>query len=383
MLGITSAVSAAINYIWGDDVNTDKILKNVALAKTNGQITKLLSQYIVEPVIISTHSVRDADPDVFQRLTELNTDIFASFYLQAFRILCDQYGANLNSAVNLLSTDNSIVFSDVATEADTSYLDMILNDTKYVRISTEKKDILDNILSDNRTQKDHKIGVDESLSKFEKSPLYSMLTRNIEVSVTVDEKGKNARTLVIPITIKAHIMLCGIDSLLNMLAPNKVDKSFSYRLDEYRAGAISLSELIFCGDLIKKYKDNKIRDKEGLLNVVNERSINASARVINNGIRGFEANYNMLMVTANEKVRLDKHVVGDIYKEKHKQDLLNQAHAINISVVDEDYERVIMLTKDIRGSSNVGFKQLKKRKADSGNYDELIKALMVSKPMSF
>lgn len=374
MLGITSALSAAVNYVFGNDVDTDKILKNVALAKTNGQITKLLSQYIVEPVIISTHSVRDADQAVFQKLTELNTDIFASFYLQAFRILCDQYGANLNSAINLLSTDNSIVFSDVATESDTSYLDMVLNDSKYLKISVEKKD---------DKAYENSVKVDESLSKFEKSPLYSMLTRNIEVSVTVDEKDKKSRTLVIPITIKAHIMLCSIDSLLNMLSPNKVDKSFSYRLDEYKSGAISLSELIFASDLIKKYKENKIRDKEGLLTIVNERSINSSARVINNGIRGFEANYNMLMVTANEKVKLDKHVLGDITKEKPKQDLLNQAHAINISIVDEDYERVTMLTKDIRGMSTIGFKALTKRKSDSGNYDDLIKSLMVSKPMNF
>ena len=374
MLGITSALSAAVNYVFGNDVDTDKVLKNIALAKTNGQITKLLSQYIVEPVIISTHSVRDADPTVFQKLTELNTDIFASFYLQAFRILCDQYGANLNSAINLLSTDNSIVFSDVATESDTSYLDMILNDTKYLRISVEKEDT--------KTY-ENGVKVDDNLSKFEKSPLYSTLTRNIEVSVTIDEKDKKSRTLVIPITIKAHIMLCGIDGILNMLAPNKVDKSFSYRLDEYKAGAISLSELIFAGDLIKKYKENRIKDKEGLLEVVNERSINSSARVINNGIRGFEANYNMLMVTSNEKIKLDKHVMGDITKEKQKQDLLSQAHAINISIVDEDYERVTMLTKDIRGMSTIGFKSLTKRKADSGNYDELIKSLMVSKPMNF
>ena len=374
MLGITSALSAAVNYVFGNDVDTDKVLKNIALAKTNGQITKLLSQYIVEPVIISTHSVRDADPTVFQKLTELNTDIFASFYLQAFRILCDQYGANLNSAINLLSTDNSIVFSDVATESDTSYLDMILNDTKYLRISVEKEDT--------KTY-ENGVKVDDNLSKFEKSPLYSTLTRNIEVSVTIDEKDKKSRTLVIPITIKAHIMLCGIDGILNMLAPNKVDKSFSYRLDEYRAGAISLSELIFAGDLIKKYKENRIKDKEGLLEVVNERSINSSARVINNGIRGFEANYNMLMITSNEKIKLDKHVMGDITKEKQKQDLLSQAHAINISIVDEDYERVTMLTKDIRGMSTIGFKSLTKRKADSGNYDELIKSLMVSKPMNF
>lgn len=375
MLGITSALSAALNYVFGSDVDTDKILKNVALAKTNGQITKLLSQYIIEPVIISTHSVRDADPKVFQRLTELNTDIFASFYLQAFRILCDQYGANLNTAINLLSTDNSILFSGVATESDTSYLDMILNDNKYLRISVEKEK--------NTKTYENSIRVDDSLNKFEKSPLYSMLTRNIEVSVTINEKDKKSRTLVIPITIKAHIMLCGIDGILNMLAPNKVDKSFSYRLDEYKAGAISLSELIFASDLIKKYKENRIKDKEGLLEVVNERSINSSARIINNGIRGFEANYNMLMITANEKIKLDKHVMGDITKEKQKQDLLSQAHAINISIVDEDYERVTVLTKDIRGTSTIGFKALIRRNGDSSNYDELIKSLMVSKPMNF
>ena len=44
-----------------------------------------------------------------------------------------------------------------------------------------------------------------------------------------------------------------------MIEPRDMKKSFIYRLDEYKSGAIKFRDLIFAGDLIKSYKKNKIK----------------------------------------------------------------------------------------------------------------------------
>ena len=63
-------------------------------------------------------------------------------------------------------------------------------------------------------------------------------------------EGYIKRTLIIPIQVRAHIIVA--DDIANMLTPRAVDKSFTSRFMEWRSGGISLSDLIFCGDLIQR-----------------------------------------------------------------------------------------------------------------------------------
>ena len=62
---------------------------------------------------------------------------------------------------------------------------------------------------------------------------------------------------------------------------------------------------------------------------------------------------------------------------------MNQAHALTLSVVDEDYERVYILTKDIRGRSDVTFKSIAKKSNKESDSAEIVKALMSNKPPVF
>lgn len=153
------------------------------------------------------------------------------------------------------------------------------------------------------------IGSDDSLNKISDQPTYGLMQRNLEIIVSAESKttmgGKTVDTgtsqIVIPVTIKALIVYAGTDSILNMLAPNSRDKRFGSRLDEYRAGAITFKELMFAGDLIKQYKQNRLKDKEGLLKLTNERIVSANAKIIENGVVGFEKYYNMLILINEDK----------------------------------------------------------------------------------
>lgn len=369
-----------------------KNMTNPPIISTDGSITKFLSSFIVEPVVILTKDVKKTE--IADKLVILNTDIFSSFYMQAFYVLTNMYRLDATMAVKVLGTDNSGVFSK-STAIGALKAANALNKSGFLKISTSERDYLGELASesnrylsfscegDDDKNKDPVKYRNNKVGELESENLYYIHHRDIKLTISTKDQHGNTKDIIIPITIKTHIIATTIDQILNMLKPNDRTKSFSYRLDEWRAGAISLKELIFCGDLIKSYKQNKLKDKDGLLNIIKQREESANAKALDTRMVGFEKYYNMLLVTADEKVLLNKHIGGDILNERYKQDLMNQAHALTLSVVDEDYERVYILTKDIRGRSDVTFKSIAKKSNKESESAEIVKALMSNKPPVF
>lgn len=429
--------------------------KEFGLAATKGSITKLLKPFVIEPIIITTDTCRSIE--VFDKALQLNTDIFASFYMQAFKILTDHYGLTTSLAIQVLSTDNSsllplgqkaLIKALSREEAGDvpNYIQAVMsNEDHFLRLSNEAgwfkklvsgitdpaKKIMEirarqnaaanqqtdaqqqvdpnnitvnnnyysnnNDKNNNDKQEHARLDYNNTQRRInnssfkdldlDKDPLYGTLTRHMEIQYV---HTVTKQTIVLPISVKAHVIISNIQNILNMLAPNARDKRLVNRLDEWRAGAISFWDLIACGDLIASYKKNKLKDKDNLLNIINERVKGSAITAANIGldkknvVEGFEKNYNMLIVSGDEKVRLDRHIGGEITKEKYKQDLLEQAHAMTCMVLDQDYERANILTKDIRGVSDIGFKALSRRKdKDNSDMAGIMQSLLTSKPIGF
>lgn len=430
MSGIITAVATTANVIGtvmkSDSSDPKQIALNVLdtynskngqLLRTDGSITSLLGSYIVEPVFIVSNNAKVVD--VADRALELNMDMFSAFYLQAFEILRSVYGLDTKVIINALGTDNAKTLDYILQTARTqissedfklpkSFVDsFITSDTLSFSMedsddNTVNKAILEKLkeleklrASQKVDQTDKKATLNASASAagkdFKDQATYVLLQRNIEVTVplnfeTKDTNGSKSiirHNVIIPITIKAHVLFTSIDNILTMLAPFNADKSFWSRWDDWRSGAISGWDLVFCGDLIKKYKENKFNDKAGLLSLLMDRSISANAKVATNKFVGFEKFYNMLVITAEDKIRIDKAVSGNIEEEKYKQRLLDQTKALTCTILDTDYERVIILTKDIRGETNLSFKALARRKENNVDLSEILKSIMANKPPVF
>ena len=429
-LGTLESVFKTVLSIKEDPKNAvkeyEKMTKQNGLIKVDGSITKLLSKYIVEPVVIVSKDARNTE--VADKLIQLNTDIFSSFYLQAFHVLNNLYGFEAAMTINLLSTDNSTAIGTIGDKAiktglqwyagneeNRDYFSELL-DNKYLSLSFEanKKDKIKQLEKENKKLKDK---LDEKKntkidklqepnmgdSKFKQQDemdknLYYVNHRELTITMNLnqwkstkinddtnpDTVTSMLRTVIIPITIKTHIIVTPFDNILNMLKPNDRTKTFGYRLDEWKSGAISLADLIFCGDLIKSYKKAKLKDKDGLINIIKQREESANAKVLDNKrMIGFEKNYNMLICTADEKVLLNKHIGGSIDNERYKDELLTQAHALTVSIVDDDYERAYIMTKDIRGRSDISYKMLNKRDKNNSELGDIVKALMSNKAPVF
>lgn len=208
-----------------------------------------------------------------------------------------------------------------------------------------------------------------------------IVQKDIEITVKITNKNGDQRDVVIPVFIKANLIYTQFDNVMNMLNVSNPDKSFVNRLDAYRAGAISLMDLVFAGDLVREYKERKISDADDLIKFMNQRNAKSVKETIMHGKPGFSTYYSMLVITKREASIIEQRVGGKINKPRYKEEVLERAGAMMLNVIDEDYERVSIYTKDLSGSTDVTFKQLSKRGKDSGGdkYFEIFKDMVVGR----
>lgn len=342
----------------------------------DGSITKLLSDYIVEPTIVVSKELRDME--VLPKVIQAQVDVFASYYAQAFNVLSNVYEQDPLTSVKLLASSGKDTYStlkDMATDA-------VLKD-----LATES--YTQDLLCVSMEDKDNKRpSFPTIVNQTDKGGyLYALYTRQFEVSVNghyknVEDKDNNAK-IIIPITIRANVIFTSYDNIENILGPNNDKKSFWYRWNEYLSGGISFMDLVTAGDLVREYKKNRLLDSENILQFINAKKDTAAAKGLFKNSFGFEYLYNMYILTIEDRARLSKYLGGNVANDKFKEKFLSQASGMVLTTVDNDYEKVIFQIKDLHGETIVPYSALNKRKGDSSDLAEIFKALMVNKQPTF
>ena len=342
----------------------------------DGSITKLLSDYIVEPTIVVSKELRDTE--VLPKVIQAQVDVFASYYAQAFNVLSNVYEQDPLTSVKLLASSGKDTYStlkDMATDA--------------VRKDLATESYTQDLLCVSMEDKDNKRpSFPTIVNQTDKGGyLYALYTRQFEVSVNghyknVEGKDNNAK-IIIPITIRANVIFTSYDNIENILGPNNDKKSFWYRWNEYLSGGISFMDLVTAGDLVREYKKNRLLDSENILQFINAKKDTAAAKGLFNKSFGFEYLYNMYILTIEDRARLSKYLGGNVANDKFKEKFLSQASGMVLTTVDNDYEKVIFQIKDLHGETIVPYSALNKRKGDSSDLAEIFKALMVNKQPTF
>ena len=341
-----------------------------------GSITKLLSDYIVEPTIVVSKELRDTE--VLPKVIQAQVDVFASYYAQAFNVLANVYEQDPLTSVKLLASSGKDTYStlkDMATDAVLKDLARESYTQDLLCVSIEDKD-------------NKRPSFPTIVNQTDKGGyLYALYTRQFEVSVNghyknIEGKDNNAK-IIIPITIRANVIFTSYDNIENILGPNNDKKSFWYRWNEYLSGGISFMDLVTAGDLVREYKKNRLLDSENILQFINAKKDSAAAKGLFKNSFGFEYLYNMYILTIEDRARLSKYLGGNVANDKFKEKFLSQASGMVLTTVDNDYEKVIFQIKDLHGETIVPYSALNKRKGDSSDLAEIFKALMVNKQPTF
>lgn len=208
--------------------------------------------------------------------------------------------------------------------------------------------------------------------------LNQVLVRSINVKARRAGSGGGASAgdeYIIPITIVGTIKVVPVEEIIVAVSNYDYKKSFTYRYREWRSGGISLADLVFASDLIQEYKKNKLSKDSKLMSDIEMKKRASGIRQTVTGTIGAEVSYNMIQVTDYELEMIEKAYNKKLDSYNNRNAFLKVLNAHNLSVVDDDAERVQIFISDIQGSMDVGFNKLMKREDKDINMLELFRAM--------
>lgn len=361
------------------ETRTNKDLKAIAdMSLHGGRMTSVIADYTIEPLILSTRGAISSEAG--ESAAHLATNIFTAYYVQTFQILSNVYGIDPNTVVTLLSSkiSKNTASSMISVANDETSIDHLFSDSRL----TLFKDVAAEAITYAKNEYHGSI----SDGGKDKSDLYATLTRNVSVQIDL----KNGNVVSLPINVYGRMINIDTNTLITICSPRGEDKSFWNRLDDFRAGVITFSDFIFGSDLIKEHKRGRLESgNNDVIGKMNSRARTAAGKMAITGLsKGFEANYNFYIITHEDLQVVNKYMRGDIItKDKLKEDFLDQARAMGLIILDDDYQKATVMIKDIYGSSTLSYSALSKQSvtgnSSSDNYSEILKALVSNRAIGF
>lgn len=437
-------------------LKTYKEIKELKSLFTNrGSIIRLIKNFLIEPTIFVSKSLREQCPDKEFDAINDQLDLFCSFYAQAFKILTGIYDIEARVAVEMLGTSgfdynlgdaiedmalkgaglNSLSMDDTISKFNNqSFLSFgllhglddprssnfahgLLADDKsrkeYLdeaqamidnnRLSTLKSSYAGAMMTNQQLRNDaatkdafdsrarsmaqaragqgihlanrQNDGSYGHLGKLHEQGNYGYQMREFVITI-VKGDPRDKCVIEIPITVKANLVFVKAEEVINALMPKHDDKGIMARWDKWRSGGIKFwKDLVLCSDLIREYKQNKLKDKEDIMGKINSSEIAGMTKGAMTGQVGYERFYNMYLTTASDKTKIESFLRGKMDNPKFKENFLIKANGLSMMCLDPEWEIAQVYIKDINKPSIIKFDRLGKRKAKDGSLNELFKSL--------
>jgi len=341
--------------------------------EVSGSLVKINSLFSVRPMIIINEELKYADQTNMKNILDAQIKIFISNYVQAFLMLINIENKSAKNTLTILNTVSANTLDMV--ESFVKKADAGFESYDYLLDSLDSKGSLPISGYEAKNKKSKSISTKYSLSKVSKLEQTFIVSHDIEI-VTESKKGEK-RIITIPLVFYPRFMYTNSETLINSLLSENVDASFFSRYEGYRAGAINLSDLIFATDLIKKVRDKKIKNENDVAKLLKGIQLSSTIADIYKGTSSFAKNYNMYILTTEDKVKIDTLLSGNVYAGS-KQELINAFYAFSVAYVDLLKEQLVITLDYIPGVSVINFKQLKTDKGDL-DINNIFKSLLTNK----
>lgn len=365
---IMATANMALDLINSSDVQ-DLTKRGGLAVQTQGSITKLIGETIIAPRIIVSESLK-TNKDI-DKIVNLNIDIIAGMVSRAFFLLTELKGLTPNTAFDVLKTGKNTVsgLQSLAGYQDTDNLYALMKSSKGL---TFGKSLSVRMLADKPAEE-----VNRSSNK--KDEITALYSKDIDLKLTIKNKDGETRSLTIPIIIKAHVSYNSISIIKEMLIDKTFEKDMAERLLEVKAGLISWKNFWIPLDMLKEYRNKKIKDVDSLLAYTEEKNRVNLAKIASSGMASLSTYLGSLIVSYNDMEDIENNVLrGSIQKENKRDMLFENSKMTLLNIVDTDYEKLTIITKDIEGQSLMDLKSLKKN--NGGNeINDLFKDLLMNR----
>jgi len=354
------------------DHEDDKVLQNLMKRRdiiAKGDITKLVGNFVVTPFIFVDESLKYMDPNDYKKLVQTEVKLFIGFLATAYRTLIELYGYRVADTVALLNTRNvgidelERLRSLIAEESlTTDFVTDVVKEEGTLTIAQEAKYMRSLV----REPLDyHMSNAEFNKLKDTKAFINTVdLQFNIYNSITLPNGKKDVKqmTISVPLIVYPNIKFINAENFINNMLENDHDKKFLSRFWDWRAGAISLADLILASDLVEKYRKRKLSNESDIANYLNKVDKVTMVKDLINGTNSFAKNYNIYIFNQDKQALIESNIRGSLLKDRYKDKVLDKFMGFDLTFVDLEKEQVTVFIKSIPGFSILNFKMLEKGK---------------------
>ena len=370
--GISKGLLLIGNVIKNVANGDDDFLKVNPDIESSGKITKLMSSFTYTPNIVIDNNLKYMDESHLRDLVKTELLAFSGILLQAFRVLSEVYSDKPSVIVNKMANHGKVQYGDLVHGQGLSnasegfdYTSDLLNGEGPLPIPGNEAnygghDSVATITNNTSVSKDA-----------------SIFVTTYEVQISVETENGDTRLIVLPVVIYPNIIYTDANSFINNMVESNNGKNLFDRVDDYRAGMISLGDLVFATDLVKKYKDKKIKNENDFAKYLNKVDKVSSIKDLFYGHNSFHKNFNIYILDVSNKAKIEKELKGSVYVERYKNKLTDTLAAFSITLVDTEAEEVVIFMDSIPGFSTLNFNMLKKDKETK--IEDVMKELVKNK----
>lgn len=200
-----------------------------------------------------------------------------------------------------------------------------------------------------------------------------MLVRVVNLQI---KKPGSSEEFNIPITIQAKIYIEDIETIIDQLV-RKEGNTPTVGSDQ----AVDVAQV---NNLINGLNNGKFKDEDSLLTELDKREKSAKAKLVDSGGYGFEASFNMVVVSNPlngypESAKLSQAIDGDITKNNVMDYTLKHMNCLSMTIMDPSRENIMFKVFDIGRIQIIRYKDLIKQSNQDPNYSALMTSMLTGR----
>lgn len=164
--------------------------------------------------------------------------------------------------------------------------------------------------------------------------------------------------------------------LVNMLSAAGNQNGFNSRWHRYMAGELTFwKDLVLSSDLVREHKRNARLDKEGLQKAVNSARLRAAKAALATNVKSSGAIAITYIISKRTADAIERQAAGSLQNFALRQNLMNEAMAMQLFVLDEAEEMITVYFHSIERPTTVSYKQLEKSNPAASSGGDLLAVL--------
>lgn len=323
-----------------ESVNMVKRIPGLAIGHGTPSLVDAIKPLLVDPTFIVNSSL--SENEHIHDAVKVILQVFSAYYFQAFTYMATVKDVKVKKELGKLSTVRKPrpgMFGNVSIEAD-----------KQGKPSG-KVTIQD--------------GMELSVGKI------------LELKLTMD----NGIDVTLPVLIRANTVYATTESLMSISGALEYDSTLSRRWDEWRSGGITFwKDFVFASDLIANKKKLVVRDTEDIYTDVHSKANAASTKYVMTGEAQYGGLYNVMVVTESDLKSYEYKSGGKFTSSVIRDKFFSLNKILMLVVMDRDWDRMVIYTRDLDGYTTVGFSHLLKKSKQSMDMKDILGSFMNNQP---